>query len=133
MLALPGLISGRGLPITLAGSIALAALLAAGCNQGSEAKPLAEPRKPPATPAEVLLDRVVEAYHQANRYQDAGRLLVKYTQDGNVVSESSEFSLSVVGPNRIRMRAYDALVVCDGQTFRATIDEAPGEVLSFPA
>ncbi len=98
------------------------------------------PRRRPA-PAELepphsakeLLERVVEAYHRADSYQDEGRLTVRYTHNGEVISKTSEFSLAASGPNRLRMRAYDALVACDGQTLRATIDEAPGEVLSVPA
>lgn len=123
--------SGQVFLLTVAGWLSLAA---AGCTQGTEAKPLIEePRQPPKTATEVLLDRVVEAYHKADRYEDHGKLVLQYTLEGKTYQETSEFSLALAGPNRIRLRAYDALAVCDGQTFRATIDEAPGEVLSLAA
>lgn len=127
-----GLRTAPGFLIAVAGSIALAALLAAGCTRGDNTNSPAEVRLPPKT-AQDVLERVVEAYHQADRYQDAGRLLVEYVNNGQTVSQTREFSLALAGPNRMRMRAYDALVVCDGQNFRATIDEAPGEVLSVAA
>ncbi len=113
-------------------TFAIVALLVAGCTSGIDTKSETEARQPPHSATEVL-ERVKEAYHKADRYQDDGRLLVRYRHDCEIVDETSEFSLAMAGPNRLRMRAYHALVVCDGQTFRATIDEAPGEVLSFPA
>jgi outer membrane lipoprotein-sorting protein/peroxiredoxin len=121
--------SGHG--FSIAG--ALVALLAAGCTQGTHAKSTPAHREPPRTASEKILDRMVEAYHQADRYQDAGRLVMRYTYEGEVLTETREFSLAVAGPNRLRVRAYDAMVVCDGQNFRATIEEAPGEVLSAAA
>ncbi|HEV7223967.1 MAG TPA: redoxin domain-containing protein [Pirellulales bacterium] len=130
-----GLRSRRGFPIAGAGGILLLALAAAGysggCTRGAT-ETVETDREPPQTATEVL-ERTVEAYHQADRYQDAGKLLVRYARGAEKIRENSEFSLAVAGPDRLRMRAYDALVVCDGQTIRATIDEAPGEVLSAAA
>jgi peroxiredoxin len=118
------------------GTIVLLAL-AAGCTQRTQAKSAtvatvaAEPSPPQL--ARDVLERVEEAYHRADSYQDAGRLIVRYTCNGKIVTETSDFSLAASSPNRLRMRAFDGLAVCDGQTFRATIDNAPGEVLGFPA
>ncbi|HEX5447327.1 MAG TPA: TlpA disulfide reductase family protein, partial [Pirellulales bacterium] len=106
--------------------------MAAGCHRATEAKPSAQELQPPRT-AKQILERVVETYHQADRYQDSGRLLVRYEYRGEVVSETKDFSLAVSGPNRLRMRAYDALVVCDGQNLRGTLDESPREVLTIAA
>ena len=128
--------SGRklGLPLefSIAAACALAIWLSAGCTGNVAPAPVMVVREPPRTPTEVL-ERMVEAYHEANSYQDAGRLLIRYTHDGEIVSQDREFSLAASGPNRLRMRAYDALVVCDGHALRAVIDEAPGEVLGFAA
>jgi peroxiredoxin len=125
--------SGREFPMAAIGMIVLLALPGTGCTQRTQATSLPVTDEPPPQTARNVLDRVVEAYHRADSYQDSGRLVVRYTHDGETVSQASEFSLAVAGPNRLRMRALDALAVCDGQTFRATIDEAPGEVLSFAA
>ena len=127
----------RGVPIAAAWLFAgwalfATALLATGCTQSTAAKSQTQHRKPPRTAMEVL-DQMVEAYHQADRYQDDGRLLVRYTYDGQEVTETKEFSLAIAAPNRMRLRAYDALVVCDGQNLRGTIDESPEEVFSTPA
>lgn len=127
-----GLRSGGGAAIAAAISIALVALIASGCNQETKAPLEAVVGEPPRSVSEVL-QRMIDAYHQAERYQDQGRLLVRYKHHGEIVSEAREFSLALAAPNRIRMRAYDALVVCDGRTVRASIDEAPDEVLSFAA
>ncbi len=117
----------------LAGTLALVVMVASGCTRGTEAKPvMEETRQPPKTAMDVL-ERVVEAYHKADRYKDDGRLILQYTLEGKTYQETSKFALALAGPNRIRLRAYDARVVCDGQNFRATIDEAPGEVLSVTA
>lgn len=123
--------SGRELMIAAAGLLALAAGCTQGCAKG-EAKPPAKDPGPPKTGLEVI-ERVVEAYHKADRYQDHGHLLVHYVCNGEVIDEKHDFSLAMSGPNRLRMRAYDALVVCDGRDFYATLDEAPGEVLDVTA
>jgi outer membrane lipoprotein-sorting protein/peroxiredoxin len=124
--------SGRQSPVAALGTIGLLLLVAAGCTQTTQATSQKEKPLPPDTAGDVL-ERVIEAYHQADSYQDSGRLVIRYTVDGEVVSQTSEFSLALSGPNRMRMRALDALAVCDGQTFYATIDEAPGEVLNVAA
>ncbi len=131
MVASVALRSGRGMCVAAVSLVAAMAVLTS-CSQESKTQPQIVKRELPQTASE-LLDQVVEAYHQADSYQDAGRLLVRYSHDGKDVNQSSEFSLALAGPSRLRMRAYHALVVCDGETFYATIDEAPGEVLSVPA
>jgi hypothetical protein len=132
MSTLTGLTSGRACTIAGAGALAFIALAALGCTRGIEAKPVEEVRHPPKDATE-LLKRVVEVYHQADSYQDQGRLVVQYILEGKTYQETSEFSLAMAGPNRLRLKAYNALAICDGQTFRATIDEAPGEVLNYAA
>lgn len=119
-------------------ALAIAALLfmlaaASGCINGTEAKPLPPEHRAPPKTAMAVLERVVEAYHHANRYQDNGRLIVKYNKEGATYQDTSKFELTLAGPNRMRLHAYNALVVCDGENFRATIDEAPGEILSVSA
>ncbi|HVX10514.1 MAG TPA: redoxin domain-containing protein [Pirellulales bacterium] len=117
-------------------TVTIAALPSVGCRRGSAANAPAQPEvalRPAPRTAEDVLKRVEEVYHKADRYQDAGRLVLQYTLDGTTYNQTSEFSLALAGPNRLRMRVRDALVVCDGQTFRATIDEAPDEMLSMAA
>ncbi|HUY32676.1 MAG TPA: redoxin domain-containing protein [Pirellulales bacterium] len=114
-------------------ALALLLTLSMGCidSAPSSNAPQVAVKKPP--PAQQLLERVVEAYHKADRYEDSGQLRVRYKCDGEIVDELIDFSVAVSGPNKLRMHAYQALVVCDGRNFRATINEAPGEVFSVPA
>lgn len=123
---------GRGVSIAAASLLMFAALLVWGCTRGEVEKPQTVHRAPPKT-AEDVLERMIEAYHQADSYQDAGRLLVRYVHDGETIEENRDFSLALAAPNLLRIRAYDVLAVCDGLTFRAMIDEAPGEVLAYEA
>jgi outer membrane lipoprotein-sorting protein len=116
--------------LAIAAAGLFAALFAAGCAQSTDARPHTENRLPPETATDVL-QRVVEAYHQADRYRDDGRLVVRYRREGEPFSETSDFSLALAGPNQLRIRAYDVLAVCDGQKFLAAIDGAPDEVLSL--
>ncbi|HEX7448025.1 MAG TPA: redoxin domain-containing protein, partial [Pirellulales bacterium] len=125
--------SGRGFAPVIAGWFAVLGLVAAGCHQATEATPSSHDYEKPLRTAKQVLERVVEVYHQADRYQDAGRLVVRYTYGGEVVNQTKEFSLAVSGPNRLRMRAYNALVVCDGQSLHGTLDESPTEVLTIAA
>lgn len=125
--------SGRGFAPVIAGWFAVLGLVAAGCHQATEATPSSHDYEKPLRTAKQVLERVVEVYHQADRYQDVGRLVVRYTYGGEVVNQTKEFSLAVSGPNRLRMRAYNALVVCDGQSLHGTLDESPTEVLTIAA
>lgn len=137
--------SGTWLARSAALILALATTAVTGCSERTEARPQPALDKPPdlADNPEVakmlekeemkLLKRVIEAYHQANSYQDAGRLIVRYKFNGQEVNATHAFSLAVDGPNRICLRAYNAQVVCDGRTFYAAIDTAPDEVVSLPA
>src|SRR5581483_2380706 len=88
--------SGRHFPIAALGMIGLLSLFCAGCTE-TQAKLPAEDLEPPGTASQVL-ERVVEAYHRADSYQDSGRLVVRYTRDGEIVTETSEFSLAISGP-----------------------------------
>lgn len=113
--------------------LTIVVLVSGGCTRGTNARPVAEETRLPPKDAMAVLERVVEAYHKADRYKDDGRLVLQYTKGGKTYQDTSKFALTLAGPNRLHLRAYDALVVCDGQNFRATIDEAPGEVLSVAA
>lgn len=120
----------------------LAALLvaASGCAERTAAKPAAATAEKPATEssepppaARDVLERAIEAYHEADRYQDAGRLVIRYTYEGKPVTQTKDFSLAVAAPNRICMKAYGAKVVCDGRNLRATIESSPDEIFSVAA
>jgi len=85
------------------------------------------------TDAEQLLRRVAAAYEQATSYADAGRAHMVAVIDGVKNEETVNFSVTLKRPDRLRIEAYGAKIVCDGERFRAAIEDLPGQVLSLPA
>jgi outer membrane lipoprotein-sorting protein len=107
--------------------------LVCGCDLGISTPSASAPGLPPPRTGMQVLERMVAAYHQAMSYQDQGELHVRYKRSGEIVDETSEFSLALSGANLLRMHAYQNVVVCDGRHLRAMMKSAPGEVLSLPA
>ncbi len=131
-------------PLTLllslsAGLLLLLLALTMGCvdttPSNSDPAPDGDPRPivEPKGPAMELMERMIEAYHKADSYEDSGQLRVRYRRNGELVEELYDFSTALSGPNKLRVHACDAVVVCDGRNFHGTINEAPGEVLYVPA
>jgi len=90
------------------------------------------PRDMPAD-AEALLRRVATAYQQATSYADAGQAYMVAVIDGVKNEERINFSVTLRRPNRLRIEAHGAKIVCDGERFRAAIEDLPNQVLSRPA
>ncbi|HVC94415.1 MAG TPA: redoxin domain-containing protein [Pirellulales bacterium] len=121
----------RGLSFS---AIWLVLLLAATMGCTDTPAPTAGPApKVEAESAMDLMKRMIEAYHKADSYEDSGQLRVRYRRDGELVEELYDFSVALSGENKLRVHAYDAVLVCDGRNFHATIHEAPGEVLYVPS
>ena len=96
------------------------------------AKPKAEkPEKSKLSSGrEVLTPHMVEAYHKASSYADAGTLHLLAEGGGKkVIDETVNFSLTLVRPNQVRIQAYMATLVCDGKKLYAAIRELPGQVV----
>ena len=83
--------------------------------------------------ANEVLKKMAAAYRQAKSYEDAGQLTLKGQIGDQEIDESLDFSVTMVRPNLIRVHAYQAIVVCDGERLRATIAELPSQVLDRPA
>jgi peroxiredoxin len=87
----------------------------------------------PTTPREVL-QRTADTYRRAGSYADSGELRLRYVLNDKPEENVVDFSVTLVRLNKLRMHYYNAIVVCDGKDFRATIAELPGkQVLSLPA
>lgn len=133
------------------GAVLLACLgltLGVGCRQESPAEkkgstpsePVAKPKDAsaetapkPATGREVL-DRMAAAYHNAQTYSDLATVhLVAEAGDKKLHEWKANFSLALIRPNKLRIEAYQAHVVCDGKKLFAAMNNLPGQVLVRPA
>ena len=107
--------SGITLGIVL---ISVGALLAAAriFGLGGAAKPTPTPlelsAKYDGTPAECLQE-MIDKYHRTKAYADHGRLLLAFSRGGRRNEQSWDAAVQFVRPGRIRLQAYQALVVSD--------------------
>ncbi len=131
----------RRLSHPLAMACCLGLLLSmSGCDtqDEKEVKPAAElteaelPAEIPAT-AEEVLRNMVGVYKQASTYADAGTVRLVATQAEGQIDETAKFSLALQRPDKIRLEVYQAMVVSDGQQFRAAIQDLPNQVLQVDA
>ena len=96
-----------------------------------ETSPGAEPK---ALTARDVLDRMVAAYRKASSYADAGTVhLVAEAGDKKTHDWTANFSLALRRPNKVRIQAYQAMLVCDGKKMYAAMNNLPGQVLVRPA
>jgi thiol-disulfide isomerase/thioredoxin/outer membrane lipoprotein-sorting protein len=102
----------------------------------SQVKPAAT--KPAETKSEGLrmlsgrnvLARMIEAYQKAKTYADAGSLHFLIEAKGRkVIDETVHLSLTLERPNRIRLEAYQSILVSDGQKLFASLDNLPDQVV----
>ncbi|HUY88856.1 MAG TPA: redoxin domain-containing protein [Pirellulales bacterium] len=94
-------------------------------SDGAPAKPLGN--------ANDVLKKMAKAYQEARTYEDAGQFTLRGQIGDQQIDENADFSVTLVRPNQVRIHAYDAIVVCDGDRFRATIAGLPGQVLDRAA
>ena len=73
------------------------------------------------------------AYQAAKSYEDSGQIRIQYQQGKDKFDKKMDFSAAFERPNRLRLHAYRAIVVCDGQRLRATVGELPNQVLDREA
>lgn len=88
---------------------------------------------PPAPTAREALDRMVAAYRKATGYEDSGELVVNDVEDGQRVERAAPFTVAFERPHKLRMHAFDAVAVCDGEHYRAHLRGLPNQVLELPA
>lgn len=94
----------------------------------------------PASASEVL-ERMLEAYRQADSYQDGGQVRLSFVRTKPKpgveaeVKQSWDYSIALQRPNKLRMHVYQAVAVCDGKQLHATLDleQVAGQVLTLPS
>jgi len=87
----------------------------------------------PDTGIEVFR-RMIDAYHAASSYADAGTLRLRAEAGGQkLIDQISNYSVTLDRPNKLRLLAYRAMLVCDGNEIQAAIESIPNQVLAKPA
>ena len=77
---------------------------------------------------------MIIAYRQASSYADAGVVhLVAEAGGQKIIDDTWNFSLTLARPNKIRLQAYQAMLVCDGKKLYGSLENQPGQVLVRPA
>lgn len=88
--------------------------------------------KPHSAPE--VLDRMIIAYRKAQSYADAGTVHLEAEAGGEkLIDETANYSLTLEHPNKVRLQAYDAMLVCDGEKMYGAIENQPGIVMERPA
>lgn len=148
----------RGLAMSIASALAVA-MAVTGCQRNQSTGPLATtgPRssdsatstnqglgdaaRPKLKPNE-LISRMIDAYHKAKSYADAGQLRITIEREGKGAEDSPPqgASVSFVRPNKVRVqcdtpqtRALDLMLVCDGKKLRASVGSLDKQVLELDA
>ena len=81
-----------------------------------------------------VLSRMVTAYRKASSYSDNGVAHISAEADGEkVIDDTANFSVAFAGPNKVRVQAYGAEMVCDGKKTYAFVPNVPGQVMVKPA
>ncbi|MEE8451554.1 MAG: redoxin domain-containing protein [Thermoguttaceae bacterium] len=80
-----------------------------------------------------VLGKMIKAYREADSYADAGQVHLVVEPDPQQISGEADFAVTFVRPGKLRMSVYQAMVVCDGQKFRAAILDLPDQVLERDA
>ncbi len=122
-------------------AVCLGLAMAVGCRRETPPK-AAAPAEAVATPKEEKLDeskamtgrevlnRMIVVYRKASSYADAGTVhLLAESGSQKIVDETANFSLTLVRPNKVRLQAYQAMLVCDGTKLYAAIESMPGQVV----
>ncbi|MDZ4782406.1 MAG: redoxin domain-containing protein [Planctomycetia bacterium] len=128
------------------GFLALSPLAFIGCNDAaprdleiakagvtSAAKKGDPAQSPEVIKAQAVLNQLAATYRDAKTYADSGTVRLLYEQGERKVDEAVDFAVTLEKPNKLRLNLYQALVVSDGEKFRATIADLAGEVLEVDA
>jgi hypothetical protein len=100
------------------------AALTGGCSKSDTAQSVATSRDAVPITADRVMQSMVAAYQHAATYQDRGVVRLSYRREGRALEDESPLSVRWQGPNRVHVQAYEAVLVCDGQTLQARIRDA---------
>ncbi|MBU4273968.1 MAG: redoxin domain-containing protein [Planctomycetes bacterium] len=128
-------------------AVCLGLVIPLGCSRGESSKAKDSPRsdanakaekklpeeKPKPLSGREILERMVAAYQNATSYADHGQVRLDFVVGGHKGGDVAPFSLALARPNKLRLEAYQATIVCDGKDFFAEIKDIPDYALRKPA
>jgi thiol-disulfide isomerase/thioredoxin len=76
-----------------------------------------------------VLEAMAQAYRTAKSYNDQGTVRIQAEAGKQTIDRKVDFSVAYQSPNKLRMEAYLAKVVIDGDKLYAAIEDLPGQVL----
>lgn len=81
-----------------------------------------------------ILQRMVDAYRKATSYADQGRVLLQAESGSQkIVDQTIPLAVTMERPNKLRLEAYQVMLVCDGHEIHVALDSIPNQVLVRPA
>src|SRR5688572_23503312 len=112
------------------GTTACALLLLAGCGPGGDSGAIAKSQRTSVTPPadlgpQQVLRRLLDTYRQAQSYADDAVVRLRYVEQGRPVEQEWRSSVRFARPNRLALDAFQAMVRCDGEEFKARIEDEP--------
>lgn len=91
------------------------------------------PEEPQLQSAQEVLDAMVAAYKKAESYSDRGELRLVAELEGQKSDNAAPFSVALVRPNKIGVRAYQAELAIDGEQMLAKLSDLPDQALAKDA
>jgi thiol-disulfide isomerase/thioredoxin len=103
------------------------ALAATGCQQRTSAP--AQHEATSQSPRQIL-EQLAATYRAAQTYQDAGELHI--VPEGAAETNPQPFAVALERPARTRVHSLGAIIVCDGENFRAVAPSLDEQLLVRP-
>ena len=117
----------------LLGSILICTSLS-GCTGGNSTGGDAGDESSSSLTAKEVLDKMAEVYQSAEGYADSGDVFFSAKHGGHLQADPPlPFSIAYQRPDKARLHLFDAGIVIDGETIKATVRDVPGQILQVPA
>ncbi|HID78405.1 MAG TPA: redoxin domain-containing protein [Planctomycetaceae bacterium] len=82
-----------------------------------------------APSAHDVLKRMAQLYKAAASYGDHGRITIQGQIDGRQLNQQADYLVAFQRPNKLRLQAYQGIVVCDGEALWAFVASLPNQVV----
>ena len=82
---------------------------------------------------EQILQAMVQTYKKAQSYGDQGRIVMRGTFNGQPFENRTNYLTAFERPNKLRLIAGEAALICDGKDMWGFVNFLPGQVLKTSA